>query len=119
MGVLYSYLFATGYMVFLYYSIMWIVKKTHKDVKRYNISLISFTGALLLTFFISAIFRWWNAFFIYFLPVLVVAFLFDYKAAKTAKCPACAEKINIDAKKCKHCHTMLENQNSFDEIINS
>jgi hypothetical protein len=37
---------------------------------------------------------------------------------ETKKCPFCAEEIKIEAKKCKHCGSMLEEEDVKNKAIN-
>jgi uncharacterized paraquat-inducible protein A len=104
--ILGMYFGAFVYAFFMYYLVMWIVKLvTLKKIGRLKASIYSFAIAFIITGIISEVSNFWSHSLIAHFPLLIIVFIFDYRAVRYRKCPKCAEKIRVEAVKCKHCHT--------------
>ncbi|PLR99582.1 hypothetical protein CVD19_00535 [Bacillus sp. T33-2] len=103
------YIGALIYAFFIYYAVMWVVRfATRKKLERFKEAIYSFIVSLIITAILTEVLYIWEVTLIHHFPMLILVFFFDYRANKYVKCPQCAEKIKVEANRCKHCHTTFQ-----------
>lgn len=101
--------FAYAFIVYNIFSMFVNFVTRYKLLKR-KVIITSFILSIFLTALLTEAIYEWGYVLLYHFPMLTLVFGIDYIHIMYQKCPHCAERIKADAFKCKHCHSIVNEQ---------
>lgn len=115
--ILGSYLGAFVY-AFVVYNVLFVAVNfvTRYKLLKIKIIITSFILSIVFTVILTEMIYDWRMVLTFHFPMLILIFLIHYRKTMYQKCPHCAERIKADAIKCKHCHSIVSNQEETSKI---